>query len=70
VDRFLRIENFIPETFWKIDLQIEHEKTMVAFRWRRIHLFDRQCCLALYEMCVERPLATVTSVRSRPTSKW
>ncbi|RKP11038.1 DNA topoisomerase [Thamnocephalis sphaerospora] len=69
VDRFLRVENFVPEPFWKIDVQLKRDDSTVAFLWRRVHLFDRLCCMVLYEACVEQPRATVTAARSRPVSK-
>ncbi|KAI9597903.1 prokaryotic type I DNA topoisomerase [Syncephalis fuscata] len=70
VDRFLKVENFVPQTFWKIEVRLEREDAQVSFLWRRVHLFDRLSCMVLYEACVEEPTATVLSVRSRATSKW
>ncbi|RKP26983.1 DNA topoisomerase, partial [Syncephalis pseudoplumigaleata] len=69
VDRFLKVENFVPQSFWKIEVRVARDDVQVSFLWRRVHLFDRICCLALYEECIERPTATVVSVRSRTTSK-
>ncbi|KAI8055459.1 DNA topoisomerase [Syncephalis plumigaleata] len=70
VDRFLKVENFVPQTFWKIEVRVERDDAQVNFLWRRVHLFDRLSCMVLYEECVETPVATVVSVRSRATSKW
>ena len=38
---------------------------VASFFWKRGHLFDRLAVLILFEMCLERPVATVTSVRKR-----
>lgn len=42
----------------------------VEFKWRRNHLFDMEATVALYEQCVDEPMATVTSVETKPTTKW
>ena len=41
----------------------------VDFSWSRYRLFDRLACLVLYEMCVSRRIASVTSVQAKPTSR-
>ena len=43
---------------------------MVEFKWRRNHLFEMPMAVILYEQCVERPMATVIKVETKPTSKW
>jgi DNA topoisomerase-3 len=43
---------------------------VTEFKWRRNHLFDEQVVTVLYEQCVDEPLATVTSVETKPTTKW
>ena len=40
------------------------------FSWARHRFFDRLATLLLYELCVERDIATVTSVRQSPKPKW
>jgi DNA topoisomerase-3 len=82
VDQYNRVQSFVPETFWYIYVAIERENdvddpemesgetSLVEFKWRRNHLFDMDVVLALYEQCVERPLATVIKVETKPTSKW
>lgn len=71
------MQGFVPETFWLIYVAIEREDEndstkleLVDFKWRRNHLFDLDAVLALYGLCVDNPLATVTSVETKPTSKW
>jgi DNA topoisomerase-3 len=46
------------------------ETQMVEFKWRRNHLFEMPMAVILYEQCVERPMATVIKVETKPTSKW
>jgi len=77
VDQWNKVQSFIPEPFWYIYIAIEKEdeddpdKTeTVEFKWRRNHLFDMESAIALYEQCVEMPMATVLSVETKPTTKW
>lgn len=76
VDQYNRVQAFVPEPFWYIFVAIEREdedeqgaKT-VEFKWRRNHLFDMETAVILYEQCVEKPMATVIKVETKPTSKW
>ncbi|XP_028267371.1 DNA topoisomerase 3-alpha [Parambassis ranga] len=70
VERFKAIQAFIPETFYKIKVVHEVEEDMVEFSWKRNRLFNHTACLVLYQICMENPIATVTSVTSKPKSKW
>jgi len=70
VDRWRRVENFVPEPFWSIKLTVLRDDIEVKFSWKRGHLFDRLCCLCLYEMCLEKGMARVASVVTKPKSKW
>src|SRR6185312_4563107 len=70
VDQYLKAENFITETFWKISVTLERDGSKVEFWWARGHLFDQLACLVLYEQCVEHPIATVLKVQSKETKKW
>ncbi|KAK9765124.1 DNA topoisomerase, variant 3 [Basidiobolus ranarum] len=70
VDQFLRVENFVPEDFWKIEVSVNRDDGVAKFNWKRSCLYDQLICLVLYERCVENSIATVTSVKSKPTSKW
>ncbi|XP_040046207.2 DNA topoisomerase 3-alpha [Gasterosteus aculeatus] len=70
VERFKAIQAFIPETFYKIKVLHEVEEDTVEFSWKRNRLFNHTACLVLYQMCMEDPIATVTSVTSKPKSKW
>ncbi|XP_019961551.2 DNA topoisomerase 3-alpha [Paralichthys olivaceus] len=70
VERFKAIQAFIPETFYKIKVLHEVEEDTVEFNWKRNRLFNHTACLVLYQICMEDPIATVTSVTSKPKSKW
>lgn len=82
VDRYLAVKNFVPEKFWKLDVrhnqpaQNQHssgqnEKALnTTFNWKRGHLFDRRMCFILYDKCMKNPVALVTRVQEKFTSKW
>ncbi|KAK4949858.1 DNA topoisomerase [Elasticomyces elasticus] len=70
VDRYNRVRNFKPETFWLIKLTHTRDRIKVNFNWQRVHLFDRAAVTIIFEACLDEKLATVTKVQKKPTSKW
>ncbi|KAJ2686667.1 DNA topoisomerase 3-alpha [Coemansia spiralis] len=70
VDQFLRVESFVPETFWYIYLEHTKDDGRAVFTWKRSKIFDQEACFALYAKCMAAPVARVTSMRSRPKEKW
>ncbi|XP_034948825.1 DNA topoisomerase 3-alpha isoform X2 [Chelonus insularis] len=70
VERFLAIENFKSEPYWKIKVLDDHDGICVEFRWARGRLFEKLPCEIFLDICREKPEATVESVNSRPKSKW
>ncbi|KAJ5384988.1 DNA topoisomerase type IA [Penicillium concentricum] len=70
VDRYLRVKNFKPETFWGIKVILNREGKKVNFLWRRVHLFDRAVVTMMLERCLVAKQAKVTKVNQKPTSKW
>ncbi|KAH3205475.1 hypothetical protein KXW62_004761 [Aspergillus fumigatus] len=70
VDRYLRVKNFKPETFWGIKVVHVQERKKVNFLWRRVHLFDRAAVTVMLERCLLAKTAKVTKVNQEPTSKW
>ncbi|KAK3639230.1 DNA topoisomerase [Elasticomyces elasticus] len=70
VERYLRVRNFVPETFWTIKVMHEKDRIKVNFRWARGHLFDRMAVVILFERCLAARTARVTKVQTKPTSKW
>jgi DNA topoisomerase-3 len=81
VSRYLLIERFIPEAFWKIQMSYnqsqtpqqiadEEQEIRTSFKWRRNHLFNRWACLIFLEKCIEAKMARVNKVNSKQTQKW
>ncbi|PYH95547.1 DNA topoisomerase III [Aspergillus ellipticus CBS 707.79] len=70
VDRYLRVKNFKPETFWGIKVMHSREDIKVNFLWKRVHLFDRAAVTVMLERCLKAKKAKVTKVNQKPTSKW
>ena len=50
VERWARIEVFVPEDFYKIVLRVNHEGKTINFNWSRTQIYDKAVCLALYEL--------------------
>ncbi|EGP87686.1 DNA topoisomerase 3 [Zymoseptoria tritici IPO323] len=70
VERYFRVKNFLPETFWGIKVMHEKDRVKVNFHWSRGHLFDRMVVTILFERCLTARTARVTKVTKKPTSKW
>ncbi|KAJ3163200.1 DNA topoisomerase [Geranomyces michiganensis] len=70
VERYMKNQRFVPETFWKIEVSITREGSTAKCDWARDRLFDQHLCLVLYEMCMDDPMATVVSMTRKPKSKW
>ncbi|OOF95971.1 hypothetical protein ASPCADRAFT_146455 [Aspergillus carbonarius ITEM 5010] len=70
VDRYLRVKNFKPETFWGIKVMHARDDIKVNFLWKRVHLFDRAAVTVMLERCLMAKKAKVTKVNQKPTSKW
>ncbi|XP_053675824.1 DNA topoisomerase 3-alpha [Anopheles nili] len=68
--RYKEIENFIPQSFWKIKLTHTIEDLTVEFHWSRNRLFDKQCCEAYLMICQANPVAKVVNVTQKPKNKW
>lgn len=69
VERYLKIQNFVPEEFWKITCSVERPEGQAEFNWQRDRLFDHLTCLILYEMCAENPEARVINIEAKPKKK-
>ncbi len=70
VDRYLRVKNFVPESFWFIRVAHTKDEINVKFNWRRGHLFDRLAVLIIFERCLLAKTAKVTKMAKKPTRKW
>ncbi|EGG19640.1 DNA topoisomerase III [Cavenderia fasciculata] len=69
VERYLRIENFIPEDFWSMNVKHSKEELTVNFGWKRKRLFDHAPAFILYEKCLDNPLATVIDIQKKNHNK-
>jgi DNA topoisomerase III len=70
VDRFWRIEEFVPENFWAIEVLEERNQCKANFKWKRGKSFDLACASVLYEICLEQPEAHVLNVLKKKRDKW
>ena len=70
VDRYLRVRNFVPETFWSIKIMHKRDDIEVTFSWQRHRLFDRMAIIVLFERCLAARIAKVSKIQKKPTSKW
>lgn len=70
VDRYFRVQNFIPEPFWSIKVTHRRDDINVVFNWKRNRLFDRAVVVILFERCIAAKTAKVIKVQEKPTSKW
>ena len=70
VDRYLRVRNFVPETFWSIKVMHKRDEIEVNFSWQRHRLFDRAAVVILFERCLAAHMAKVSKLQKKPTSKW
>ncbi|KAK8221623.1 DNA topoisomerase 3-beta [Phyllosticta capitalensis] len=70
VERYFRVRNFVPETFWNIKVAHVKDGVKVNFNWKRVHLFDRMAVTIIYERCLAARYAKVTKMQKKPTSKW
>ena len=70
MDRYFRVKNFVPETFWAIKVMHKREGIEVNFNWMRHRLFDQVSVIVLFERCLAAKTARVTKVEEKPTKKW
>ncbi|KAF2712980.1 DNA topoisomerase 3-beta [Pleomassaria siparia CBS 279.74] len=70
VDRYLRVRNFVPESFWHIRVVHEKDDMQVKFSWARGHLFDRMAVTIIFEKCLIAKRAKVTKMTKKATKKW
>ena len=70
VDRYFRVKNFVPETFWLIKIMHTRDDIDVTFHWDRNRLFDRAIVTILFERCTLARKAKITGLIKKPTSKW
>jgi DNA topoisomerase III len=69
VDRYFRVQNFVPEKFWSIKVDQHRDDVSVTFSWRRHRLFDRMAVIILFERCLTARVARITKLQKKPTSR-
>lgn len=69
VEHYKRVQAFVPEKFWTIDVKHCMGRQTVEFAWQRKHLFDEDAVAALHARCTDAGEATVASVVNRPVTK-
>ncbi|KAF7992467.1 hypothetical protein HCN44_001805 [Aphidius gifuensis] len=70
VERYLAIERFKPEPYWKIKVSDNYDNINVEFRWSRVRLFEKLPCQIYYDIVNEKKDAIIEKVISKPKSKW
>ncbi|TFK18289.1 prokaryotic type I DNA topoisomerase [Coprinopsis marcescibilis] len=74
VQRFLRVKDFQPETFWLIHLELNRPEPgqvhRVKFLWKRTHQFDQDVASSLFQNVQADMRARVVKVISKETKKW
>ncbi|XP_012057921.1 PREDICTED: DNA topoisomerase 3-alpha-like [Atta cephalotes] len=70
VERFLAIDRFKSEPYWKLKVMDDREGISVEFKWVRVRLFEKMPCQIFLDICLEQPEATVEKVTCKPKSKW
>ncbi|KAG7209965.1 hypothetical protein KM043_011554 [Ampulex compressa] len=70
VERYLAIEKFKSEPYWKLKVVDIRDNITTEFRWSRVRLFEEMPCQVFLDICLEQPDATVQKVTSKPKSKW
>ncbi|WFD04404.1 DNA topoisomerase [Malassezia obtusa] len=69
VDHYKRVQAFVPEPFWTIEVKHRTRSGTVEFLWERKHLFDHTPAAALHARCIAAENAVVRQVTRRPVSK-
>ncbi|OBU00561.1 DNA topoisomerase [Pseudogymnoascus verrucosus] len=70
VDRYLKVQNFVPEPFWSIKVTHTRDDIDATFHWNRNRLFDRAAVTILFERCLDAKIAKITKVQQKPTKRW
>ena len=64
VDRMDKITSFKPETFWYLDVDLQHSESGKVFnvKWSRVHLFDKEIVYIFYNELRQSGVARVIDV--------
>lgn len=70
MQRYLKVEDFRPETFWFLHLELNRAGSVVKFSWKRPHQFDFDIANSLFARVTEDVTTTVVKVIKKETKKW
>jgi DNA topoisomerase IA len=70
VQRYLKVKDFRPETFWFLHLELNRAGNVVKFSWKRPHQFDFDVANSLFVRVTEDITTTVVKVIKKETKKW
>lgn len=69
VERHDAIQTFKPETFWRLDVRVQHRTRTLALDWERGRLFDREATQMFMGLVQEQKTATVLSMSRKEKTK-
>jgi DNA topoisomerase III len=71
VERMDKIQSFKPETFWYLDVELQHAASGQSFtvKWSRVHLFEKEIVYMFLNELKQAQGALVTSVQLQEKSK-
>ena len=71
VERMDKIQSFKPETFWYLDVELQHAQSGQTFtvKWSRVHLFEKEIVYMFLNEIKQSQGALVTSVQLQEKSK-
>ncbi|EPY50273.1 DNA topoisomerase III [Schizosaccharomyces cryophilus OY26] len=70
VDRWQRVEDFVPENFWSLKLVDKRERQTVNFSWKRNRVYDRLAAILFLENCLDAKIAKVVKVNKKPAKRY
>ncbi|EPX73237.1 DNA topoisomerase III [Schizosaccharomyces octosporus yFS286] len=70
VDRWQRVEDFVPENFWFLKLVDKRERQTVNFTWKRNRVYDRLAAILFLENCLDAKVAKVVKVNQKPARRY
>lgn len=71
VDRYVRVRRFRAESFWFLDLVVDHNGQKTSFAWARNRLFDKAFVYVVYAQLLRSGTSPVVSlVGTKPTTNY
>lgn len=69
VEQYNRVNQFVSEVFWYIEVIIQHKRKKSVLKWERGRLFDFLSCFVLFSKCIEEKEAVVILKETKKTQK-